>query len=340
MNYLILDKDTTLDEAVRLLDSNGNGFLPVVDAENKLIGIITDGDLRRGILNKTLDLQSIINKNPTVEKAGISSVAVKRRLMELHRRHMPIVDEDGKLVDVVILNDFEFIRKSNWVVIMAGGMGTRLGDLTKNTPKPMLEVGGKPILQRIIEHFKSQNFVRFVLCVNYKSEVIENYFGNGEKFEVEIRYTKESKRLGTAGALSLIDFEISEPFFVVNGDVLTTINFEDFLNFHTVSHSAATMCVKRYAYEVPYACVDFDEQMNLLHLKEKPSYDYHINTGMYVLEPSVLKNITYDEYLDMPGLFEALVQDKNTTKVFKIDDYWLDVGKYDDFRKAQEHTKD
>jgi len=335
---LIYSEQSTLDEALKLLDQNGNGFLPVVDADNKLIGVITDGDLRRAVLNKTLSLDQIINRNPVTENSSVPYTVVKRKLHEIRRRHMPIVDDAGKLVDVVILNDFESVPKSNWVVIMAGGMGTRLGDLTKNTPKPMLEVGGKPILQRIIEHFKSQNFVRFILCVNYKSEVIENYFGNGEKFGVEIRYTKESKRLGTAGALSLIDFEITEPFFVVNGDVLTSINFEDFLNFHTVSHSSATMCVKRYAYEMPYACVDFDEQMNLLHLKEKPLYDYHINTGMYILEPAVLKSVTYDEYLDMPGFFESLIETKNAAKVFKIDDYWLDVGKYDDFKKAQENA--
>ena len=335
MNYLIYNINTTFEEAIKLLDKNGNGFLPVIDETNKLIGIITDGDFRRGILNKKYDLDSIINKQPTVALNTESHIVIKRRLKELRRRHMPVVDNNGILVDVVILNEFEILNKDNWVVIMAGGMGTRLGDLTKHIPKPMLEVGGKPMLLRIIEHFKNQGFVKFIMCVNYKSEVIENYFGNGTNFGIEIIYTKETKRLGTAGALSLIDIKIDNPFFVVNGDVLTSINYEDFLNFHTTSNSDATMCIKRYSYEVPYACVEFDEAMNLNGLKEKPTYDYYINTGMYILNPNCLSILNKDEFFDMPSLFELLLENKNATKVFTIDEFWLDVGLKDDFNRAQ-----
>lgn len=336
MKYLIYNSGTSLEEAVGMLDRNGNGFLPVIDDENKLIGIITDGDLRRGILNRKFDLNSIINKNPTVAKNTESHVVIKQRLREMKRRHMPVVDHEGKLVEVVILDDFESITKDNWVVVMAGGLGTRLGDLTKNMPKPMLEVGGKPMLLRIMEHFKMQGFVKFILCVNYKSEIIENYFGNGSRFGVEVIYTKESKRMGTAGALSLIDIEVDKPFFVVNGDVLTSINYDDFLNHHLTNKAEATMCVKRFSHEVPYACVEFDSSMNLNGLKEKPTYDYYINTGMYVLNPSVLKYIVKNEYFDMPSLFELLIEHKKNTKVFRIDEYWLDVGQKDDYKKAQD----
>ncbi len=335
MNYLVLNDSTTLEEAIRLLDMNGNGFLPVVDGSTRLVGIITDGDLRRGILNRKLDLQGIINKNPITEREGTSHVAIKKALRKLHRRHMPVVDETGRLVEVVVLDEFEFVAKENWVVIMAGGLGSRLGELTKNTPKPMLEVGGKPILQGIIEHFRSQGFGKFILCVNYKSEVIENYFGNGQHFGVEIRYTKESKRMGTAGALSLIDFEITEPFFVVNGDVLTAINFEDFLNFHQINKSLATMCIKKFGFDVPYACVEFNDQMDLVGLREKPSFNYFVNTGMYILDPAVLSYIPKEAFFDMPTLFEQLLEQKLTTKVFSISEYWLDVGKPEDFNKGQ-----
>ncbi len=339
MKYLIYSDTTTLEEAVGILDQNGTGFLPVVDNENKLIGIITDGDLRRGILNKKFNLESIINKNPTVAKNTESHVVIKKRLRELKRRHMPVVDNEGKLVDVVILDDFESITKDNWVVIMAGGLGTRLGDLTKNIPKPMLEVGGKPMLLRIVEHFKMQGFVKFILCVNYKSEIIENYFGNGSRFGVEVIYTKENKRMGTAGALSLIETEVDKPFFVVNGDVLTSINYDDFLNHHITNKAEATMCIKQFSHEVPYACVEFDSSMNLNGLKEKPTYEYYINTGMYVLNPSVLKYITQNEYFDMPSLFELLLDNKQATKVFRIDEYWLDIGLKEDFKKAQDNLK-
>jgi dTDP-glucose pyrophosphorylase len=339
MNKLVYNSSTTFDEAINLLDKNGTGFLPVVDIDNKLVGIITDGDLRRGILNKKFDLDAIINKKPVTAVHTESHVAIKKRLREIHRRHMPVVNEKGELLEVVVLDEFEKITKDNWVVIMAGGLGTRLGDLTKHIPKPMLDVGGKPMLLRIIEHFKTFGFEKFVLCVNYKSEIIESFFGNGDKFGIEIKYTKESKRMGTAGALSLIEFDLQKPFFVVNGDVLTSINFDDFLNFHNSQRSEATMCIKRYSFEVPYACVEFDDSMNLVEVKEKPSYEYFINTGMYVLNPICMSSLNKDEYFDMPALFETLIEQRKKTKVFTIDEYWMDIGLKEDYKKAQDNIK-
>jgi dTDP-glucose pyrophosphorylase len=339
MKYLQLKSDTVLDDALRLLDANGNGFLPVIDEQNKLVGIITDGDVRRGILNKTLELDSIINRNPITANFGTSHLIIKRQLRELHRRHMPIIDETGKLVDVVVLDNFEFISKDNWVVIMVGGLGSRLGDLTKMIPKPMLEIGGKPILLGIIEHFKSQGFGKFVLCVNYKAEIIENYFKDGTWLGVKIEYTRETKRMGTAGALSLIDFEMEAPFFVVNGDVLTSINFEDFLDFHNVNNAVATMCVKSYVFDIPYACIDFNDNGDILALREKPSNEYFINTGMYILKPEILKKIPKNDYYDMPQLFDDLIEQAKECKAYRIDEYWLDLGRPEDLDKGQSDLK-
>lgn len=334
MNYFIYNKNATLEEALSILDQNGNGFLPVIEESGKLYGVITDGDLRRGILNKNIDLESIINKKPIIEKENISELEVKLKLKQLHRRHMPIVDDKGHLVKVIVLGDFEYISKKNKVVIMAGGMGSRLGDLTKNTPKPMLHIGGKPILEGIIEYFKSQGFGKFIICVNYKSEVIEEYFGDGRNFGIDIKYTKESKRLGTAGALSLIEEKFEEPFFVVNGDVLTSINYEHFLNAHIEKKAMATMCIKSFSNEIPYACIEFNENADLIALKEKPSYEYFINTGMYILDPEVINYIPKDSFFDMPNLFEVLMKKNKTTKVFKINEYWLDIGRPDDYIKG------
>lgn len=322
-----------------MLDKYGNGFLPVVDNDEKLIGIITDGDLRRGILNKNLTLQNIINFNPKTKKKEIPPYKLRKKLIDLKLRHMPIVDDEGKLIEIFILNDFKINQKPNWVVIMAGGLGTRLGELTKDVPKPMLEVGGKPILLHIINNFKSQGFSKFILCVNYKSEIIENYFGNGSSFGVEILYTKESKRMGTAGALSLIDIELNEPFLVVNGDLITEINYLDFLSFHVNSNSPATMCIKRYTYELPYACVSFDKNNTLLNLQEKPINEFFINTGMYILNPQMISLLKKDEYFDMPSLFEKAIENNFSPKVFVIDEYWLDIGQKEDFRKAQEDIR-
>lgn len=339
MKHLTLTDNTTLEDALRLLDQNGNGFLAIVRPDQHLVGIITDGDIRRAVLNRQFDLDKIINKKPTVATNDTPHVLIKQELKRIHRRHMPVVDREGRLVEVVVLDDFEATIKENWVVVMAGGLGTRLGELTKDTPKPMLKVGGKPILHSIIENFKAQGFYRFLLCVNYKSEVVETYFGNGSALGVEIRYTKEDKRMGTAGALSLIPFDLEHPFFVVNGDVLTSINYEDFLNFHEVNKSDATMCIKKFAFEVPYACVDFNDQNTLTGLREKPSYDYFVNTGMYVLDPKILPVIPANVFYDMPTLFEELIGRGMTTKVFKIDEYWLDIGRPSDYLKANDDVK-
>lgn len=336
MKNLVLTDKTSLEDALKLLDKNGNGFLAIVDKAEKLIGIITDGDIRRAILNKQFELDKVINKNPTTASSAVPRIEIKQELRRIHRRHMPVVDHEGKLVDVVVLDDFEVVLKENWIVVMAGGMGTRLGELTKDTPKPMLKVGGKPILQTIIENFRNQGFYRFVLCVNYKSHIIEEFFGDGSRFGIEVRYTRENKRLGTAGALSLIDFDMAKPFFVVNGDVITTIDFEDFLNFHQVNHSEATMCIKKFSFEVPYACVDFDEDNKLVGLREKPSYDYFVNTGMYVLNPDVIPLIPKNVFYDMPTFFEELIGQERKTKVFKIDEYWLDIGRPNDYSKAND----
>lgn len=335
MEYFVYRENASLEDALTILDKNGNGFLPVVDEVGKLYGVITDGDLRRGVLNKNLSLDTIINRNPITEREDVPEMNVKLRLRELHRRHMPILDAEGKLLRVVVLDDFEFISKNNRVVIMAGGMGSRLGELTKDTPKPMLHIGGKPILQGIIEYFKSHGFGKFILCVNYKSEVIENYFGDGKVFGVDIKYTKETKRMGTAGALSLIEEKLDEPFFVVNGDVMTSINYEQFMKAHLEYHAAATMCIKSFSNEIPYACVEFNENSDLIALKEKPSYEYFINTGMYILSPNVLKYIPKDSFFDMPSLYEILMEHGEITKVYKINEYWLDIGRPDDFHQGQ-----
>ncbi len=335
MNYLILNENTTLDEAIRLLDNNGNGFLPVVDNDQKLKGIITDGDLRRGILNKTLDLRNIINTNPIVEKQGTPHSIIRRRLKELRKRHMPVVSEDGRLIEVVYIENLSIEKRPNTVVIMSGGLGSRLGALTSDTPKPMLPVMGKPILEHIIENFKLQGFSNFVLCLNHKAAVIQDYFKNGENWGVSILYTLESKRLGTAGALSLINAQsISTPMIVVNGDILTNLDFSEALSFHSNAEAEATMCVRPQSFEVPYACVEFDQNMVLTGLVEKPKLDHFVNAGIYILNPTVLKHVPKDEFYDMPTLFHDLLKEKKRAVVYRFEDYWIDIGQPIDYAKA------
>ena len=330
-NKLILDKTTTFQDAIRLLDLNGNGVLPVVDVENMLLGLITDGDIRKAILNNQLDLEHIINKNPFKLHVDSSKNQIINFLKKVHRRHIPLIDDDGKLVKVFTLDEVEYNLKPNWVVIMAGGLGSRLGELTKDTPKPMLELGGKPMIEHIIDMFVADGFTKFMISVNYKSEVIKNYFKDGAHLGIEIKYLEEQKRLGTGGALSLIDIELNEPFFVTNGDVLTTISYNNILEFHNRVKSTATMCIKEEGYQIPYGVIEVDDEKNIVSMVEKPTKTFFINTGVYVLDPSVLNFVPKDEYFDLPLLFEKVKQAGATTKSFEITDYWVDVGRPSDF---------
>lgn len=331
MKKLVLSDKATFKDAIKALDQNGNGFLAIVDEKNTLKGILTDGDIRRAVLDNKTELSEVYNKSPVTMSQGSCKLSIINQLKYTHKRHMPIVDDMGILVDVVELNEEQFELKPNWVVIMAGGLGTRLGDLTKDTPKPMLDVDGKPMLQHIIEMFISHGFTKFMISVNYRSEVIKNYFKSGEDLGVEIRYLEETKRLGTGGSLSLIDFELKEPFFITNGDVLTSVNYDEMLDFHVMNGSEATMGVRKEVYKIPYGVVEVDSSNNILSLKEKPEYSFYINTATYVLEPSCLNFVPKNSFFDLPDLFKILKQENIQTKSYEIKDFWIDMGRPDDY---------
>ncbi len=327
---------STLEDAVKALDAGGVGFLALIDDLGKLIGILTDGDLRRAILNKETDLNKVMNIDPSVMSDQSTKQEVIQRLKALHRRHMPLVDENNKLKSVFTLDDIEFSSKKNRVVIMAGGLGSRLGELTKETPKPMLKVGDRPMLQHLIEQFRDQGFRRFTFCVNYRKEVISDYFGSGENFGVKIDYIVEKKKLGTAGALTLIKEKFKHPFFVINADILTTLDFQKLISFHEMQNSCATMCVRSHSQQVPYGVIKADQDSKLTKIEEKPSYSFNVNAGIYVLEPSILKHLPCDEFFDMPTLFDKLLVNEKHCSVFNLRDYWLDIGQINDFKKAND----
>ncbi len=331
---LILTKNTKFEEAVSLLDKNGNGVLPVVNKKNDFIGLIADGDIRKAILGKQLDLEHIINRNPyklNIEKSKIQRI---QYLKTIKRRHLPLVDDENKFISIFTLDDIEFNKKENTIVIMAGGLGSRLGELTKNTPKPMLHIGKKPILEMIIEKFVEYGFYKFYLSVNYKKEIIKDYFKDGEKWGIKIIYLEETRRLGTGGALSLIEDKPKEPIIVTNGDILTNIDFEKLLNFHHNKNSDATMCVREYEHTIPYGVIETSGE-NISALREKPKINYHINTGIYVLNPSLLEKIPKDEFYDLPTLFSTLVDENIQPFYYKIVDYWIDIGRLEEFERAQ-----
>jgi len=334
---IILSPKSTIKEALIKIDTGAMQIGLVVDENEKLIGTLTDGDIRRGLINN-LELndtiETIIFKTPTICTTNDTKEKIIQTALSKKLHQIPIVDNNGKLVDLKEIS--ELLKQktlSNKVVLMVGGLGTRLRPLTENTPKPMLKVGNKPILETIISNFKKYGFVNIILCVNYKSDIIKDYFGDGSKFGVNIEYIYENKRMGTAGALSLINNKLDEPFFVMNGDLLTNINFENMMNFHNSNKANATMGVREYDFQVPYGVVNTDEK-NILSIEEKPVYNFFVSGGVYILSPDVLKYIPNDKYYDMPTLFEELIKNKNKTISFPISEYWLDIGRIEEFEKA------
>jgi len=338
-NYknILLKPTSTIKEALNIIDRGAMQIALVIDENEKLLGTLTDGDIRRGLLNNlSLDesIETIVFKTPTVcttedTKEKILEIALSKKLHQI-----PVVDKDGKLVGIKEIDELlKPVYKSNRVVLMVGGLGTRLRPLTDNTPKPMLKVGNKPILETIILNFKKYGFVNIVLCVSYKSEIIEEYFKDGSAFGVNIEYVRENKRMGTAGALSLAKDKLDEPFFVMNGDLLTNINFENMMDYHISNNSIATMGVREYDFQVPYGVVK-TEGVNIVSIEEKPVHQFFVSGGIYVLSHEVLKYIPKDEYYDMPTLFEKVIEEKEKSISFAIHEYWLDIGRIEEFEKA------
>lgn len=338
-NYknILLNSNSTIREALKIINSGAMKIGIVVDENEKLLGTVTDGDIRRGLLNNlSLDdtIESIIFKTPTVckiddTKEKILEIAVDKKLYQI-----PIVDNDGRLVRIEEVDELlKPKHKNNKVILMVGGLGTRLKPLTEKTPKPMLKVGEKPILETIILNFKKYGFTDIILSVSYKSEMIENYFGDGSKFGVNIEYIHEKKRMGTAGALSLISTKLDSPFFVMNGDLLTNINFEHMMDYHISNNSCATMGVREYDFQVPYGVVNIDG-INIKSIKEKPIHNFYVSAGVYVLESKVLDFIPKNEFFDMPTLFKRIIDQNLKSISFPIREYWLDIGKMEEFERA------
>ena len=340
---ILLTPTSTIKEALKIIDSGAMKLAIVIDEDEKLIGTLTDGDIRRGLLGDlTLNdsIETIIYKTPTVcniedTKEKILEVAIAKKLYQI-----PIVDNDGKLIGIEEVDELLKAKyKSNKVVLMVGGLGTRLYPLTKNIPKPMLKVGNRPILETIILNFKKYGFTDIILGVSYKSEIIENYFGDGSNFGVSIKYIHEEKRMGTAGALSLIRDELNEPFFVMNGDLLTNINFEHMMDYHIQNSSTATMGVREYDFQIPYGVVHVDG-INIKSIEEKPVHNFYVSGGVYVLNPDSLRYIPQNEYFDMPTLFENIIANGKKSISFPIREYWLDIGRIEEFEKANNEYKE
>ena len=335
--------DATLRQAMEAIDRSSMQLALIVGDDLCLKGLITDGDIRRAIL-RGVSLETMVSDvmrtNPMVFHLQDSRDYVIRRMQKEHISQAPLLDAAGRVTDLYILNDLLSKRvRSNFVLLMAGGLGTRLRPLTEHVPKPLLKVGNMSILETILTSFIENGFSHFYLAVNYKSEMIESYFEDGSRWDVEIEYLHEEKRLGTAGALSLLPKDLQEPIIVMNGDLLTKVDFGEFLDCHMEQSSVATMGVREYSWQVPYGVVEL-EGSQILRIEEKPVHRCYVNAGMYVLSPEAVHRVPAEEYLDMPDLFRGIVAEKKKTAVYPIRDYWMDIGQMDDFRQAQGDYED
>jgi dTDP-glucose pyrophosphorylase len=333
----IVTPATRLGDAIARIDASGLQAALVVGNDGRLAGILTDGDVRRAILaSRGLDtpVSEAMNRTCT----SVPHQMDRREMLALMRRkvihHLPLVDADGRVSGLVTLDELIGVAaRPNWVVLMAGGLGTRLQPLTQDCPKVLLPVGGKPVLETILENFVDQGFRKIFLSVNYKAEMIREYFGSGERWGANLEYLVEDARLGTAGGLQLLPGRPDDPVVVMNGDLLTRVTFESLLRFHDAQGADATMAVRDYEMRVPYGVVSLDEE-RIERIEEKPARSFFVNAGIYVLGPDMLDLVAKGESCDMTELFRRAIASGRRVAAFPVREYWIDIGRIEEFEKA------
>lgn len=340
-NVLIRPKDS-LEIAIRVIDKEALRMALVVDKHRNLLGTVSDGDIRRALINHMsleTEVEEVMNPNPIVAELKTTKDILKGIMQAKNLLALPLVD-DGKVVGLETLHQaLEAKIYDNPVFIMAGGFGKRLRPLTDNCPKPMLLVGGKPMLQIIIESLAHAGFHNFYISTHYMPDLIKEHFGDGENWGVSINYVYEQRPLGTGGALGLLPNDLHNlPLIMMNGDILTKVDFEELLYFHSKHQAVATMGVREYNHQIPYGVVSSNDHQ-VTGMVEKPSQKFFVNAGVYVLEPNLVKSVQAGQKIDMPTLLQKEIDAGKYVSMFPLHEYWLDIGQIKDFDQAQEDIK-
>jgi len=348
----IIKNNTTIIEAFRLLDtlavkhSNLYSTLFIVDQFDQMIGTFDFTDFRRAIIKRNIALNNSIKEVMNKEYRFIyeGQKLTQKNYRDFARfKYLPVLDTHKKIINFFTI-PVVASPKPNKVVIMAGGKGERLLPLTKDTPKPLLPIGEKSILEILISSLAHKGYQDIYISINYLADKIIEKIGDGRRFDVNIHYIEEKQRLGTAGSLKLIHDSLDEPIVVMNGDILTSVNFDDVINYHNSYQSYATMCVKTQATYIPYGVIGIDNSNRIVTIQEKPEHQYFINAGIYVLNPHCLDFIPENGYFDMTMLFDRLIKEKLKLNAYIIHDYWIDIGRFSDYEKAKidflEHNSD
>ena len=336
---VLLEPTSTILQALDIINREALRVALVVDKDNHLVGVVTDGDIRRGLLNNlslTDPIAMVMNTNPTVAEAGTKKTDLISVMESKGILSIPLID-NGQIVGLETLQSaLRQPKYQNPVFIMAGGFGTRLKPLTDNCPKPMLKIGDKPILETVIRSFTKAGFVNFYISTHYMPEQIQNHFGDGSDLGINITYVHENEPLGTGGALGLLPDDLPKdlPLIMINGDVLTKVDFQRLLEFHIDNNADATMCVREYDYQIPYGVIN-GEGNKITSMVEKPIQRFFVNAGIYVVSPQVINSVPKNHRVDMPTLLEQHMNKRNNVLMFPIHEYWLDIGRMDDFNRAQ-----
>jgi len=334
----LIGPEFTIRKALEVIDREALRGAIIVDSNNKLLGVVSDGDIRRGILTGVSleeHVSKVMNTKPTVA----TKEATKQQLFELMESKgvlsIPLLNE-GIVVGLHTLHEsLHKPRLENPIFLMAGGFGTRLRPLTNNCPKPLLKVGDKPIIEIIFLNFIKSGFVNFYISTHYMPEMIMDHFGDGSKWGVNITYVYEDSPLGTGGALGLLPESVPKlPLIMMNGDVLTNVNFNKLLEFHLNEAADASMCVREYEYQIPYGVIQ-GENGKVSSMVEKPTQLFHINAGIYVINPEIIAQVKVNERIDMPTLLEQQIEAQGNVMMFPIHEYWLDIGRMEDYQRAQ-----
>lgn len=338
-NNVLIKANSTIREALEIINNEALRVVLVINEHHELLGVVTDGDIRRGILDNlslAAPVTEVMNTLPVTADVSTSREKLASLMESKGILSIPILSQ-GKVVGLETLQGVLSKPKyDNPVFIMAGGFGTRLKPLTDNCPKPMLPIGGKPMLETVIRGFINAGFSNFYISTHYMPEQIKAYFGDGEKLGINIQYVHEDMPLGTGGALGLLPNDLPEdlPLIMINGDILTKVDFQRLLEFHSDNGADATMCVREYDYQIPYGVIN-GEGNKITSMVEKPVQRFFVNAGIYVVSPQVIQSVPKNHAIDMPTLLEQHMRERNNILMFPIHEYWLDIGRMDDFNRAQ-----
>ncbi|KRC60457.1 hypothetical protein ASE14_05395 [Agromyces sp. Root81] len=330
--------ESSVRDCIAAIGENRRKIALVVDADDILLGIVTDGDIRRGILRGlSIDasVTEIMNDRPTVASPDEDAESVLSKFDVPGIDHVPVVGPDGRVLDLITRGGLHAAKPvSTPVVLMAGGRGQRLYPLTKDVPKPMLPIGEMPLLEIILRRLAAQGFVNVYISVNYLADVIIDHVGDGRQFGLKVEYLHEDKPLGTAGALAALAGAFHEPFLVMNSDLLTHVDLRELLSFHKANSAAGTIGVREHVIEIPYGVVNLDG-VKVASMAEKPLHRSLVNAGIYALEPLVLDRLSPGEYADMPTLLGMLMAEGRDVTAFPIHESWLDIGRPEDLIRAR-----